>query len=412
MDFAARKHLYNLINPDEPLDPSDPRNVDIDSLPGNVRGGNFVDDLVRKIVLADAPTCTFVTAQRGAGLTTELRRLDSRISAQDGAHLIVVHVAAEEFVDMSSPLHSADLLFAIWARTEEVVTKTIGKPISDHTRRFWKWLTQTEVHVTDVSLPGLVAGLVATAQWEPQTLQTMRGRFESDRLRILDEIRSELVLLQDRVKHAGYGGLVVIVDGLNRLHGLSTNRTEVMNSAERVYAQEIPQWRLPIPIVMTTPSVMLLRPNLHIEFLSYIPWGAELDGKATTAILRILRGRMRDFEFDQIFGNDRAIDRWGILSNTSAGCIGDMLRLLRECLLVDAMDEAKFQRVISQFCDRWRRLATRDVLHALVEVHRTGSLESMDRAMAEEAMSSHFVVRYAFDGRFRVHPALLERLPQ
>lgn len=413
MDHATRKRLYNRLNPHEPLEPTDPRNVDIDKLPGNVRGGNFVENLERKVLFSEIPGCTFVTAQRGAGLTTELRRLGAKLSAPDGARLLVVHVEAQDVVDLSRPLQSADLLFAIWAQTEQLVANTVGKRMSDHARGFWKWLTQTEIHVAELSLPGASA----TITWEPRTLEAMRARFEVDRFRILNEIRSEMVLLQDTVKQAGYGGIVVIVDGLNRLRGLSTNWREVLDRAERAIGHELPQWHLPVPVVMTAPSVLLLRPSMHVEFLSYLPIAmvqqAIIITKPEVAFAAgdIFESRISGTDFEQILGSKVAAERIRRLIGMSAGCIGDMLRLLRECVLVDQMDEATFNRVISQFNDRWRRMATQDMLRALAEVHRTGRLDSMNRAMAEEAMVSTFVVRDEPDGRIRVHPALHARLP-
>jgi hypothetical protein len=55
MDFKARREHYNRCDPDEALDSRDPRNVDLDALPGCVRGANWASRLGTHIELSNKP---------------------------------------------------------------------------------------------------------------------------------------------------------------------------------------------------------------------------------------------------------------------------------------------------------------------------------------------------------------------
>ena len=128
MDVATRKRLYNLCRPDEPLALSDPRFVDLDSLPAQVRGGLFASALAERILTATQPVCALVTAQRGAGLSTELRRLAAQLADPAGPNLLVAHIDAADTFDLTSTIHIADLLLALVQRVEKAVDAARATP--------------------------------------------------------------------------------------------------------------------------------------------------------------------------------------------------------------------------------------------------------------------------------------------
>jgi hypothetical protein len=83
MELSLRRTYESRCNPDEPLDPGDERNVDIDEETTEARGIRWVDALAEKIELSEKPATVFFSGLRGTGKSTELRRLAQRF--KDGA---------------------------------------------------------------------------------------------------------------------------------------------------------------------------------------------------------------------------------------------------------------------------------------------------------------------------------------
>src|SRR5687767_15921346 len=132
MDLKTLRKLYNACNPEEALDPDDPRNVDIDagSNDGHVRGDNWVRRLAREIELSgDTPVCKYFTGLPGSGKSTELRRLAARLRSkqQDRANLLPVIIDAEETLDITAEIDIPDIMIALIYGTERQILQAEGK---------------------------------------------------------------------------------------------------------------------------------------------------------------------------------------------------------------------------------------------------------------------------------------------
>lgn len=144
MDRATRRKLYNLCDPDEALDPSDPRCVDVDGLPGDVRGVRWAEAIAQRIELSDRAVCELITGLPGTGITTELLRLATRLRDEQNANLLVVHIDALEVLDFSSPIETPDVLLAVLQRTEEAVAEASGTPAKERLQGLRRWLAAAE----------------------------------------------------------------------------------------------------------------------------------------------------------------------------------------------------------------------------------------------------------------------------
>ncbi len=190
MDFATRKKYYNLCDPNEPLDPGDARNVDIDEY-GNarVRGINWVDKLASRIELSDKPVFELFTGLNGSGKSTELKRLAARLTDPKGAHLFPVLIDANEVLDLTNTIDIPEIIAAVLQCTEAVVLKEEGKDPEKameegYLPRLWNWLSHTDVELGkgEFSIPGgpkLVAEM-KTRPYAEEARSRDRGRPPDD----------------------------------------------------------------------------------------------------------------------------------------------------------------------------------------------------------------------------------------
>jgi hypothetical protein len=262
VDRDTRKRLYNLCDPKEPLAPDDPRNVDVDALPGAPRGQRWVDVLAGPMELSGRPSFTLVTAQRGAGLTTELRRLAARLGDKEGANLLVVYIDGEEVLDLHSTLDVPDILLAVVEQVEAAVSRAEGKPESGGVpQRLRRWLVDAKVDP-------------AAASVNLRSNEAARKRFHSttgaELSRFVDEVRSEVILLEGRARRTGHAGLAGLLDSVSRLRGNTSTWKEVLASAERVFGMYASYLELSAHVLYTVPSPLVLRVQKPVRFLPQI----------------------------------------------------------------------------------------------------------------------------------------------
>jgi len=93
---AARKQLYNSFNPDEPLEPDDPRYLDCDDVRYST---DLMQELSESIRFSDKPTCQFLSRHRGCGKTSELYRLRQLLS--EDSEYFVVYCEATDYLELN-----------------------------------------------------------------------------------------------------------------------------------------------------------------------------------------------------------------------------------------------------------------------------------------------------------------------
>ena len=267
LDFKQRKRLYNLCQPDEPLDPGDPRNIDFDKLPTEVRGASWSGALAAEIELSDAPVCLLVAGLPGSGKSTELRRLARRLAASDSAGLLPVTLDAERLIDLTNRIDIVDIVAAIVYEAERAVLAAEGKSPEKATsegyiQRFWHWLTTTDVELGkgSFSVPG-GATLSLELKTRPSLRQRVRAVVSSHLTQFLADARAELRRLDERAAVAGHGGLLIIFDSLEKLRGTTSSWYDVLDSAEIFFRTNVPNLELPVHIVFTVPTALLTRIN-------------------------------------------------------------------------------------------------------------------------------------------------------
>jgi hypothetical protein len=403
MDRTTRRRFYNLCDPEEALDGSDPRCVDIDVLPGGVRGVRWAETLAHGLELSDRSVCELFTGLPGAGVTTELFRIAARLRDQQGANLLVVHIDAQEVLDLSNPIDTPDVLLAVLQRTEEAVAAASGTPAKEQLRSLRRWLAAAEPDERPAE----------NLRANPDARARFRARADAELSRFVGEVRDELIVLNERARRLGRSGVVVLLDGLEKLRGMSTNRREVLASAERVLVRGAPATTLPVHVVLTTPPALVLRLDGPVHFLPMIAV-ADREGRLResghTAAMEIVRRRVPEEVLVEIFGAKTSAEHLERLIDASAGCPRDLVRLLRDCIVAQPLHEAEFRRILAEAGEVHRSLVPESTIPLLAQIRRTKALGPngpMERDLLERMVSDGLLVRYQdSDAWVDVHPAV------
>jgi hypothetical protein len=433
MDLKTLQTYYNACNPEEALDPEDPRNVDIDaagSEDGRVRGDNWVRRLAREIELSgDNPVCKYFTGLPGSGKSTELRRLAARLRSKEAnrANLLPVIVDAEDVLDLTAEIDIPDIMTALVYGTEREVLKAEGKDpkaalTEGYGQRLWHWLSRTDIRVTSAELglkgEDVVEGkLVAEMKTRPSLRKRLRETIAAHLTSFLREIRDEFVLLNERARKAGYSGLVVIFDSLEKLQGTSSTWAGVLNSAERVFASDAPYLQLPVHVLYTIPAALTRKLNVDVHFLPMIKLhnrDGQIFEPGFEAARAIVRKRLPDEVLAELLGEAFEL-RITALLEWSGGYPREIVRLLQKILEIEDgnVTEAELKRILSRAGNAYRMLVLGgggvDLL-ARVAVNQSPILETeAEREAFDRMVSNNVVLHYMNDEDwFDLHPAVHE----
>lgn len=422
LSFQQRKLLYNACQPEESLDPSDPRNVDLDALPHEVRGASWSAALAAEVELSNKPVCLLVAGLPGSGKSTELRRLARRLSSDKGAGLLPIQLDAETLLDLTNRIDLADVVAAILLEAERGVLVAEGKEpelalTEGYVERMWHWLTQTDVELGKGNLAvGKGVSLSIEMKTRPSLRQRVRAVVSGHLTHFLAEARAQLRRLDERAAKLGYGGLVILFDSLEKLRGTTSAWYDVLDSAEIFFRTSVPILELPVHIIFTVPTALLTRIN-RIRVLPMIKLQTREGGpyEPGVAAARALIGRrLPDDALAGIFGAD-VEGRVQRLIAWSGGYPRELIRLLQTAIR-DASDgplsDDAFQRLFAQLVSTYRSLVTRDVIPWLASVaaERFMIVENEQHRLDADRMLQNNAILYYANGEqwHDLHPAVYE----
>ncbi len=431
-----QKIYFNLCNPEEPLQPENARNVDIDNLSPDkpVRGLNWADTLAKYIEFssltdpaAEKPACVLFTGLPGSGKSTELLRLQNRLQKKDGANLLAVLIKAENLLDLTDTIDVSDIYVSILYEVERRVLLAEGKdPSTAMQDGIWSrvaGLLDGEVTIdAKATMAVLGASLALEMKENPDIRREVRRRVERSTSRFLRLCRTELQNLRERAVKAGYAGIVVIYDSLEKLRGITTNFAEVLRSAELLFAGDAQHLQLPVHTLYTVPPALILRLRTPVEFMPMVKlWNR--DGSrfepGFQAARQLVSQRIPNGEVLQtVFGTEDAQvqeQRIGRIIEWSAGYPRELVRLLRKAVLEAPLDDHKLDRLLGQAGDEYRRLLLGTDMEWLARVrleHTPSPADEEQRQAADRMFGSNVVLRYQNTTEwYEVHPAVRE-LPE
>lgn len=425
MDFETQRKYYNLCHPREVLEPGDSRYTPLDEMGDadhQIRGSGWGAKLARKVEFSTGPVCELITGLPGSGKSTELRRLAKRFEDAQKANLLAVYIDAEQSIDLNNPIDVPDLILAVIYWVERAVLEAEGKnpdsaAAESYPKKLWNWLTRTNTEITKAELAVADAGkLVIELKTRPSLRAQVRKVVADHLTTFLEEAHAELTRLESRAEQLGRAGVIVILDSLEKLRGISSNYEEVLLSAERVFAGGAPQLSLPIHVLYTLPTALIARRRFErVQFMPMIKLksrnGEDFE-EGVAAARQILTRRVPIAALEEIFGPQmeariRRIIAW------SGGYPRELVRMLQESIIASdkfPLSNGQFERVINQITDEYSMLVTTQSISwlALVAVTKDLSLNDDEhRKTADSMLSSNAILRYQNDvAWFDLHPAV------
>jgi hypothetical protein len=369
MDSATRKRLYNLCDPENPLAPEDPLRVDPDTLNGRSSG---MASLARELKSIRPQTRLLATLE-GIGVTTELRRLAERLGPS-GVGFHIVSLDASTLFDLRESVSATALLLALLEAVDDTVGSRFGEDPGSVSRRRL-----------------LATGLPPAEDFDA----------------FASEVREELVLLREFVRARGARGIVVLVDSLERLHGLAVNEgaTEKTDEVRRLFHEDLPRIRLPVHAVYAAPLAWALG----------APWAqtwplAALTGRQGSATMReILHRRIPEIILREMLGDQSYATGVDEMLRIVAGSPRRLVFLLRELVVASdslPIDPHRLRRILDASGVRLRRfLKPRHAAQLLREGEavRREDLRDADQARKVARLLNLGALVPAFDGEWHFH---------
>ncbi|MCB9740324.1 MAG: hypothetical protein H6747_13770 [Deltaproteobacteria bacterium] len=427
MQFADRQRYYNRCKPLEALAPNDDRNVEIDAIcidGERPRGAVWVDRIANHFLLADGPLCRFVTGLPGSGKSTDLLRLAEHLRQDHTCKLLPIIAKAEDLLDLDAPIDVPDLMLAVVQATEAEVSRVCG-PAPSATgamERLWKWLSSTDVELQKLEASVGVAKVVAELRRRDDLRARLRNNVSLRVRAFIAEVRERLTELEARARDSGFAGLLVIVDSLEKLRGISTNWLQVLDSAERTFVAQAEDLVLPVHVVYTVPLALIWRMRQDVDVMPMIklygrdaPRDGAMHGAGLEAALQIVRRRIPEDGLRQLFGDEWLMSVTRLI-RLSGGYPRDLVHLLQMAVhaVQDApLDERDVDRVCNEFSDQLQRMVLADDLPIVARVAaeravrpQEGQLHTLDRLVRAQVILAYHNDRPWFD----VHPAARELL--
>ncbi len=416
------RDAYNACHPDRPLEPDDPRYVDLSEHRG---GFNLVGRLSWSIENT-RPTDylkQLVSGHRGSGKSTELKRLQRKLEKED---FIVVYIDVGETLDLGD-IRYTDVLLAI---TKGIFEATQELGVDERLlENIIRWFavetevetversesaelgTETKAGINTVFLK-FIGKLMMDIKMASSRRREIRQKIERNLGDFIDRINKLIKDAQHRASKHGKKGLVVIVDTLEKMvfHRFENGHT----SYEDLFVHHADQLKAPeCHVIYTVPVWLAYSTNLFNLF----PNAPEVmpmvkvrnrDGSpndaAISALFELIERRV---DIDKVFESKKIVRNFIELSG---GSVRDLLRLIREaCTEAGMAGESRItseaaRRAETKIINDYDRLIRNQDIEKLVKIAK--EKPAPDPESDKYLLDTRLVMEYMNGERWSdVHPA-------
>jgi hypothetical protein len=422
------RELFNRCDPEEPLEPGDSRNLDIEKDHRETRGEPWVSRMARQIERSNSPVMLFFSGLRGSGKSTELRRLAARL---EGKHILPILIDAEQLINISSTIDIPDVLTMILDQTERELLRREGKNPDEAMKesaiqRIWNYLSRTDIELTKFDLgPSVLGKFSGEMRTNPGLRERVRMATSKHLGTFIQEVFKEFAGFKVRAEALQFEQMTVIVDSLEKLQGTSHTWKDVLDSAERIFANDAPFLKLPVHVVYTFPPALTRRLKtevVHLPMLKLRDRGGKDFPAGFDTVRELIRRRIPDGAMNDIFGPVNAEARIRELIKWSGGYPRELVRYLQAILTEEVfpISERGLQKILRSTSRPYARLVlSNEATIALVA--RVSETKSITTSSKEEEeildllLNNSIVFRYSNDEDWEdVHPAvaLLEEVQE
>lgn len=452
MTPEAVEKYYNRCHPGEPLEPGDDRFVELDEFNDNenwARGEVWIESLTEEFRLTTRPVCKLFTGLKGTGKSTLLRALAHELCRDDAPkRLLKVFVDADAYFDLTTEIDAPELLAVVAYEIERAVLRAEGadpdKALTDGAiRRLWNYLEGTSVLPKEVEVGSGVgigsddvgkisadAKLKLELKTNPVIRQQLRSKVKATFGNFLAEVRAQVRSLYARARAAGFHGIFVVVDSLEKLEGIQANYTDVLTSAERLFANGAPYLQLVddfapgiqptlVHVLYTVPPALVTQ--ARVEDLTFLPMiklhdrhSGDRWAPGFKAARELIRKRAPDAILNDVFGPTNLEARCEEIIRWSGGFPRGIVRLLQRFIARGrTVDEAYFRRTLNSEGDDYRRTIHVDDASLLAQVAVDHNLpirsDEGSHAAVMRLLSNGVILRYRNAVEwFDLHPAVRE----
>ena len=417
-DNMFLKEFFNAMT-DRPLEPDDDRYVSL--YDAALTDSDPVQQLARAVEYSTESVGLF-SGYRGAGKSTELRRLKRRL--EESGHLVFL-CDMEDYLNLSTAVDVSDFLMAVAAGFDEAIRadENVADPFDED---FWEGLRDflggLQLKEISVGGPSFKASLKSDPTFKKRLQKNMAGHLGSLVGHVRQFCHSRVAGLRTGADDA-HKQVVLLLDSVEHIRGTFANAEDVQNSVETLFAGHAEKLRIPgMHLIYTVPPYLKVRyPNIGQLYdeggLEVLPSFKlhEQDGTRIPAAYDAFENVVRKRgDWKRLLGADRAVlDR---LVHHSGGHLRDLLRLLRDVALrarTLPVPERSVETTINQIRSEFLPIANDDA-RWLAEVCRThqAELQSLDRLPSlARFFDTHLVLCYRNGEEwYDVHPLVAEQV--
>jgi hypothetical protein len=418
--------LFNAFNPSEPLRAGDSVYVDCTSVRGDE---DIIGQLGYRIMRADQPTCHLYTGHRGAGKSTELRRLRQHLEKND--FFVVYFEADEEDID-AQDVEYVDILLACTRRLLKELGIANAEPIrawlSDRASEFKDlMLMEVKLDKLEVAL-SVFSKFTASVRAEPSQRAKIREKVDPHTVTLLKALNEFIDKAAEKLPE-GKKKLAVIVDNLDRIPLVFSGNDR--SNHEKIFLDRAEQLRqLSCHVVYTVPIALLyskwanevqtiygetpILPMVMVRDKSGQVIGEGID-KLKEALSKRANAAVPNGEISNVFELAQAEK----LCLASGGHIRELMQMAQESVN-QAVDlpimERLVNRSISKLRDTYQRTIEEAEWALLIQVNQTETIlnDNEHRSLLQRRCILEYRstdINGEIETFYRVHP-LVELLPR
>ncbi|UOG91093.1 MAG: AAA family ATPase [Candidatus Thiothrix sulfatifontis] len=408
--------VYRACDPDKPLSALDERYVDL----AEVRGTKVIaTTIARRIERCNDGQFyqQLFTGHRGSGKSTELLRLKKELQSRN---FFAIYIDVEELLDLAD-LDYLDVLLSIAKQTEEELRKSDIALNDELLENLGKWFeekiiengqsnelsaglkTQIEAEAKIPFFAKLMASLTAEIKTASSRRITTRQKLEREQAVFIERLNFLLLDARSKVQKRGHKDIVLIVDGLEKIHYRILD--DKQSSHAHLFVVHAEQLKAPrCHIVYTMPISLAFNANLGNDFddVQLLPM-VKMNDQGIACLGEVVARRV---DVAATFEQTNVINE---LAQLSGGVMRDLMRLIR---LSTDTDEAKIGASEIEYAKKalireYDRLLRDDEFEKLAWV-RANRRVTGDESYAR-LLNLRLILEYQNGGRWAdVHPAVMQ----